>query len=185
MVVANVTTASQLFHLLRRQALQLPVKPLVLLTPKRYLRGREAYSPVKDLTGGSFHEVLDDPSVDPAKVRRIIMASGKLGLDLLSTRADQGAADVAVVRVEQLYPWPKAEIRATLERYPAAKDIVWAQEEPANMGAWTFVSGRVPELAAGRSVTCVARPPSGSPATGSHALHELEQRDVLARALGA
>jgi 2-oxoglutarate decarboxylase len=182
--VANVTTAGQLFHLLRRQVL-LPVsKPLVLFTPKRYLRGREAYSPVEELTDGAFKEVIDD-DVPASKVRRVVFASGKVALDLLVARQERGLDDVAVVRVEQLHPWPKEQLIAVLTRYDRATEVVWAQEEPANMGAWDFVRDRLGAVVAdGRTVAHVARPPSGSPATGSHTLHELEQADILDRALG-
>jgi multifunctional 2-oxoglutarate metabolism enzyme len=182
--VANVTTAGQLFHLLRRQVL-LPVsKPLVLFTPKRYLRGREAYSQVDALTSGAFKEVIDD-AVPPSTIRRVVLATGKVALDLLVARDQRGLDDVAVVRVEQLYPWPKERIAAVLSRYDQATEVVWAQEEPANMGAWDFVRDHLGGLIANwQSYGHVARPPSGSPATGSHTLHELEQADILERALG-
>ena len=184
MRVANVTTAAQLFHLLRRQVLLPASKPLVLFTPKRYLRGREAYSQAEELTDGAFREVIDD-SVPAEEIRRVVFATGKVALDLLVARHDRGIKDVAVVRVEQLYPWPKEQIAAVLARYDRATEVIWAQEEPANMGAWDFVRDRLGALAGdGRTFAPVARPPSGSPATGSHTLHELEQADILQRALG-
>ena len=190
--VANVTTAGQLFHLLRRQAHQAVPKPLVLLTPKRYLRAREAYSPASELAEGSFHEVLDDPDLVVAglgsaaggpSVRRVVLATGKVSLDLMGARRERNVSGVAVVRVEQLYPWPEEQLAGVLARYPEA-DLVWAQEEPANMGAASFVASRLSALAGGRPVSVVARVASGSPATGSHTLHELEQRDIMDRALG-
>jgi multifunctional 2-oxoglutarate metabolism enzyme len=182
--VANVTTAAQLFHLLRRQVL-LPVsKPLVLFTPKRYLRGREAYSRVDELISGAFKEVIDD-DVPTSTVHRVVLAAGKVALDLLVARDERGLDGVAVVRVEQLYPWPQEQIASALSRYDQATEVIWAQEEPANMGAWDFVRDRLGGLVTnGRSYGHVARPPSGSPATGSHTLHELEQADILERALG-
>jgi multifunctional 2-oxoglutarate metabolism enzyme len=182
--VANVTTAGQLFHLLRRQVL-LPVsKPLILFTPKRYLRAREAYSSVEELAHGAFMEVIDD-TVPASSVRRVVFATGKVALDLLVARQERGLDDVAVVRVEQLYPWPKEQVAAVLARYAQATEVVWAQEEPANMGAWDFVRDRLGGGPTnGRTVVHVARPPSGSPATGSHTLHELEQADIVERALG-
>jgi 2-oxoglutarate dehydrogenase E1 component len=188
MCIANVTTAGQLFHLLRRQVLQPAMKPLVLFTPKRYLRAREAYSSVEELTGGAFQEVIDDPEADPDKVRRLVLASGKMALDLGIARAERQVATAAVVRVEQLYPWPEARVASILERYPAVTTVVWAQEEPANMGAWPSVRDwLVPSrlVAADRQleVETVARHASGSPATGSHTLHELEQADIVTRAL--
>jgi 2-oxoglutarate decarboxylase len=182
--VANVTTAAQLFHVLRRQVYRVSSKPLVLFTPKRYLRAREAYSPVEELTSGAFREVIDDPVARPDEVRRVVLASGKVGLDLLVARNQAGTAHVAVVRVEQLYPWPGQQIQAAISGYPSAREIVWAQEEPANMGAWGFVRDRLSEIVGGRqTLWCIARPASGPPATGSHTLHDLEQADILHRAL--
>ncbi|HMC38068.1 MAG TPA: thiamine pyrophosphate-dependent enzyme, partial [Acidimicrobiales bacterium] len=184
--VADVTTASQLFHLLRRQVLRGVRKPLVLFTPKRYLRGREAYSPASEFVAGHFQEVLDDPAVaDPDAVRRVVLATGKVALDVLKARAGAGREDVAVVRIEQLHPWPAEQLARTVSRYERASDVVWVQEEPANMGAATFVRDRLEAMFADDfRVARVARVASGSPATGSHAMHELEQADLLERALG-
>jgi 2-oxoglutarate dehydrogenase E1 component len=182
--VANVTTAAQLFHVLRRQVYRASSKPLVLFTAKRYLRAREAYSPAEELSAGAFREVLDDPLARPEEVRRVVLASGKVGLDLLVARNEADRADVAIVRVEQLYPWPGQQIGAVVAAYPSATEVVWAQEEPANMGAWEFVRDRLGEIVGGRqSLVRVARAASGSPATGSHTLHDLEQADILQRAL--
>ena len=114
--MANVTTAAQLFHIMRRQVYQSSRRPLVLFTPKRYLRGREAYSRVAELTDGSFHEVIDD-TVPADEVRRVVLATGKVALDILVARESKGVNDVAVVRVEQLYPWPAEQIEAALSRY--------------------------------------------------------------------
>jgi len=208
--VANVTTAAQLFHLLRRQTYQTLPKPLVLFTPKRYLRAREAYSEATELAEGAFHEVLDDPDVegngpapdggarlreepgagdlrrakiDGETVERLVIATGKFALDLLLARRERASQVAAVVRAEQLYPWPAGQLAALLTRYPNA-DLVWAQEEPANMGAAQFVAPRLAQLAGGRPFGVVARPESPSPASGSHTMHELEQADLLERALG-
>jgi 2-oxoglutarate dehydrogenase E1 component len=185
MQVANVTTAAQLFHLLRRQVLRSARKPLVVLTPKRYLRGREAYSPVSEFTLGHFNPVLDDPGVsDRDAVRRLVLASGKIALDTMQARAKPGRADVAVLRVEQLYPWPAEQIVATVSGYEAAEEVVWLQEEPANMGAYSFVRDRLDTLFRDDyRLSGLSRVASGSPATGSHAMHELEQEDLLTRAL--
>ena len=129
-------------------------------------------------------EVIED-TVPASSVRRVVFATGKVALDLLVARQERGLDDVAVVRVEQLHPWPKEQVAAVLARYAQATEVVWAQEEPANMGAWDFVRDRLGGGAtSGRTVTHVARPPSGSPATGSHTLHELEQADIVERALG-
>ncbi len=187
MQVADVTTAAQLFHLLRRQVQRSAPKPLVLFTPKRYLRGREAYSSAEELASGHFREVLDDSGGrDPSAVRRVVLATGKVALDALVARDKADVVDVAVVRVEQLHPWPAEQIRAAIERYEGAEDVVWLQEEPANMGAWGFVRDRLAGLVGSDLVVQnVSRVASGSPATGSHAMHELEQADLLERALGA
>jgi 2-oxoglutarate dehydrogenase E1 component len=186
MCVANVTSASQLFHVIRRQVHQTVRKPLVLFTPKRYLRAREAYSSVEELTTGGFREVIDDCVVEPGKVRRVVLASGKVALDILGARIDRDVGDVAVVRVEQLYPWPKHQIASVLSRYPVATEAVWAQEEPANMGARRFAGEQLAEVVGEKCrMTHVARGSSGSPATGSHTLHDLEQADILDRVLGA
>jgi 2-oxoglutarate dehydrogenase E1 component len=182
--VADVTTAAQLFHVLRRQLHRGDRKPLVLFTPKRYLRGREAYSSVAELVDGHFVEVLDDPFVPAGPIRRVVLATGKVALDAISARGGADGAEVAIVRVEQLYPWPEAQLRDVLGRHPGAAELVWLQEEPENMGAWNFVRERLRDVVGESArLRCVARVASGSPATGSHAMHELEQADLLARAL--
>jgi 2-oxoglutarate decarboxylase len=182
--VANPTTSAQLFHLVRRQVHRSAKRPLVIFTPKRYLRAREAYSKADEFTSGHFREVLDDPSVDdPASVRRVILASGKMALDAMGHRANEGIVGTAIVRVEQLYPWPEDQIADILARYEHADDVVWLQEEPENMGAWTFVHGRLHRLLRDDfSLRHVSRVASGSPATGSGAIHQLEHQDLLARA---
>jgi 2-oxoglutarate dehydrogenase E1 component len=183
--VTDPTTSAQLFHLLRRQVHRTVKKPLIVLTPKKYLRAREAFSPVEEFTDGHFHEVLDDPAVsDQAKVRRVILATGKVALDLMVARAKQGIDNVAVVRVEQLYPWPEDQIVDALAGYEQATEVFWVQEEPENMGAWTFAHSRLHRILRDDfTLLHVSRAPSGSPATGSHSLHELEQADLLDRAL--
>jgi 2-oxoglutarate dehydrogenase E1 component len=186
MQVADVTTAAQLFHLLRRQVLRSTRKPLILFTPKRYLRGREAHSPASEFARGHFREVLDDTGVaDPDAIRRVILATGKVALDALGARARAGRTDIAVVRVEQLHPWPADQLAGVVAGYPRADTVLWLQEEPENMGAWNFVRDRLHSLlGADYRLQRVSRVASGSPATGSHAMHELEQADLLARALG-
>jgi 2-oxoglutarate dehydrogenase E1 component len=185
--VADVTTAAQLFHLLRRQVLRSTRKPLILFTPKRYLRGREAYSPTSAFTAGHFREVLDDPEIAESErdgVRRVVLATGKVALDTLVARAKTGRKDVAVVRVEQLHPWPGEQIAAVVSAYERAGEVVWLQEEPENMGAATFVRDRLESMfGPDYRVSRVSRVASGSPATGSHSMHDLEQADLLDRAL--
>jgi 2-oxoglutarate dehydrogenase E1 component len=182
--VVNATTSAQYFHLLRRQMVRDVRKPLVVFTPKSLLRARQARSPIEDLTHGSFEEVLDDPRVaDPALVRRVVLCSGKVGQEALAER-DKRGAPVAVVRVEQLYPWPYDQLDAVVARYPGASEIVWLQEEPANMGAWAFAQDRLTERFAGtHTVLRVSRYESGSPATGSHTIHVQEQEAILDAAL--
>jgi 2-oxoglutarate dehydrogenase E1 component/2-oxoglutarate decarboxylase len=186
MQVADVTTAAQFFHLLRRQVLRSSPKPLVVFTPKRYLRARETYSQAADFAGGHFQEVLKDGDLaDQEAVRRVVLATGKVAVDLTSARARSGRSDVAVLRVEQLYPWPADQIVAAVADYPRAEAVVWLQEEPENMGGWGFVRDRLADLLGSDFyIDRVTRVASGSPATGSHALHELEQANLLARALG-
>ncbi|MBO0693612.1 MAG: multifunctional oxoglutarate decarboxylase/oxoglutarate dehydrogenase thiamine pyrophosphate-binding subunit/dihydrolipoyllysine-residue succinyltransferase subunit, partial [Acidimicrobiaceae bacterium] len=183
--VTDVTTAAQLFHLLRRQVIRPTRKPLVVFTPKRYLRGREAFSKVQDFASGSFREVLDDPgTLDRDRVNRVVLATGKVALDAVVARDGRGLRDIAVVRVEQLYPWPGDQIAATIAGYPSAREVVWLQEEPENMGAWSFVRDRLADLVPNQlRLAHIGRVASGSPATGSHAMHDLEQEDLLHRAL--
>src|SRR5262249_46574803 len=138
MRVANVTTPAQYFHLLRRQMEGAERKPLVVMTPKSLLRHPKAVSPLPDFWTGTFQPVIDDPSVNPAEARRIVFCSGKVFYDIAKARDDAGRKDVAVVRLEQLNPFPAKELAALIARYPAA-DLVWAQEEARNMGGWVFV----------------------------------------------
>jgi 2-oxoglutarate decarboxylase len=182
--VVYPTTAAQYFHVLRRQSKALTRKPLICFTPKRYLRMPQGRSHVDDLTSGAFHETLDDPStdLDPSSVRRVLLCSGKLGHELIGRR-DETGAPVAVVRVEQLYPWPEEQLLAILDRYPAAEQVWWVQEEPANMGAWSFVHARLHRILRDRvELRHIARPTSPSPASGSLTVHEREQEQLLAGA---
>jgi 2-oxoglutarate dehydrogenase E1 component len=182
--LANATTAAQYFHLLRRQIARDVRKPLVVFTPKSLLRARAARSPIEDLTRGHFQEVLDDPGAgDPAAVRRIVLCSGKIGQEALAER-DTREAPVAVVRLEQLYPWPYDQLSDAVARYPDARELVWLQEEPANMGAWAFAQDRLAErFADSHTVVRVSRYESGSPATGSHTIHLQEQDAIIDTAL--
>jgi 2-oxoglutarate decarboxylase len=181
--VAQPTTAAQYFHLLRRQMHRDVRKPLIVMTPKALLRAKAASSPAEAFTSGSFQEVLGDPRA-PEGVRRVLLCSGKVAYDLLSRR-DQDKAPVAVVRVEQLYPWPQEQIREQLARYPGAQQVMWVQEEPENMGAWTFVHNRLHRLLgeSGLRLGHVSRFESASPATGRKAIHEQEHAQLLDKAL--
>jgi 2-oxoglutarate dehydrogenase E1 component len=178
--VCYPTTAAQYFHMLRRQVRRDFRKPLVVMTPKQPLRMKESRSPIADLVTGSFEEILDDPTVtDKSKVTRIVLCTGKVAWDVMSERAKRNA-NVAVVRVEQLYPFPIAGLREIMSRYPSAKQMVWVQEEPENMGAWRFVDAIVwPVKNEGYDWRHVARVESGSPATGSKAIHDQELADLM------
>lgn len=205
--VANCTLPAQYFHLLRRQALLEQRRPLVVMTPKSLLRHPKAKSTLGDLTTGTFHAVLDDPAIDdPGEVRRIVLCSGKIYYDLLAGRdqtidaaaplpasqAPPGGASrsrrdgrgIALVRVEQLYPFPAAELQRLLDRYANAKELVWAQEEPRNMGAWFFMEPRLEELiGATMPIRYVGRVERASPAEGYATDHETEQMRIVADAL--
>jgi len=178
--VAYPTTAAQYFHMLRRQVRRDVRKPLVVMSPKQPLRMKESRSPIDELTTGSFNEVLDDPFVaDRAAVTRVVLCSGKVAWDAMSERTKRNAA-VAVVRVEQLYPFPEAQINELLGRYPNAKQVLWLQEEPENMGAWHFVEHIIWRLKdRGYDLRHAARVESGSPATGSKAVHDQELADLM------
>lgn len=167
MTIARPTTPANHFHLLRRQAYARPRRPLVVFTPKAMLRLRDATSQVEDFTTGRFQTVIDDARIaDPSKVRRVLLHSGKVHYDLKAEITKRGIDDVALVRVEQLYPLPVDEINAIVDRYPEA-ELVWAQEEPLNQGAWPFVHLMLPRHLHGRTLKVVSRASSASPATGS------------------
>jgi 2-oxoglutarate dehydrogenase E1 component len=178
--VVNATTAAQYFHVLRRQMHREVRKPLVMFTPKQPLRMAQSRSKVSDLESGSFQEVLEDPSVaDPSAIRRVVFCSGKVAWDAMAER-DRRQAPVAVVRVEQLYPFPIDQMLAVLARYSNAREVVWLQEEPSNMGPWNFVEHRFWRVKEqGYDLRHVARVESGSPATGSKTVHDQELADLL------
>ncbi len=180
MQVCNATTAAQYFHLLRRQVHTERHTPLILFAPKQGLRMKQTRSPIDELTTGSFEEILDDPFVtDRDAVRRIVFGSGKVSWDAMAER-DKREAPVAVVRVEQLYPSPIDQLLKLLDTYPNARELVWLQEEPENMGAWAFVESRVWRVKErGYDLRHVARVESGSPATGSKTIHDQELADLM------
>jgi len=180
--VCNLTTPAQLFHALRRQVNRPWRKPLVILTPKSLLRHHEAVSTLDDLAEGAFQRVIPDAAVHPDGVKRILLCSGKVFYDLVAERRRLAREDVAIVRLEQYYPLSDALDRA-LSPYAPGTPLVWVQEEPRNMGAWYFLSARRDELVKGRHpLSLVSRPESASPATGSKAAHDLEQKMLLAAA---
>jgi 2-oxoglutarate dehydrogenase E1 component len=181
--VANATTSAQYFHLLRRQMHRTVRKPLVVFTPKSLLRAKQSRSPVEALTQGSFQELLDDTGVaDPAAVQRVVFCSGKVAYDLIARRDERSHA-AAIVRIEQLYPFPYQQASQLLARYPNATEVVWVQEEPDNMGPRSFVAERLwPLVPEGTKYRQVSRTGSGSPATGSHGIHVQEQSQLLDQA---
>jgi len=180
--VCNLTTPAQVFHVLRRQVLRSIRKPLVIMTPKSFLRVKE--STIDDLANGSFQRVIPDRAVDPKAARKVLLCSGKVYWDLHAARAKRGAMDVAIIRLEQLYPLSKAALAEALAPYPDGTPVVWVQEDPWNMGAWYFLAARLPGLLGARlPLSCVAREESASPATGSKASHDLEQLALLDEAL--
>ncbi|MBK5256659.1 MAG: hypothetical protein JJE39_11545, partial [Vicinamibacteria bacterium] len=185
--VAYPSTPASFFHLLRAQGRSRVKKPLVVFTPKSLLRAPHCVSTLRDLSDGRFMPVLGDLTVDPAMVRRVVITSGKVFYDLTKERESRGARDIAVVRLERYYPFPGAELAATLSTYPVTAEIVWAQEEPYNMGAWRFIrerflDGDVPGYQH-RVPGYAGRDASASPAPGSHKAHNKEQEDLLSKAL--
>jgi len=183
--VVNPTTPAQLFHLLRRQVLRRWRKPLVVMTPKSLLRHPKVVSPLDELTGGGFARIVADPVVPPARAAAILLCSGKVYYDLAAKRDELPRPDVAIVRLEQLYPLRDEQLREALAPYPPSARVVWVQEEPANMGAWRYLLARFGDRLAGRPLSAVCRPASASPATGWAALHRSEQQHLLKAAFDA
>ena len=182
--VAQPTTAAQYFHLLRSQVLREHPTPLIVFTPKSMLRAVQTRSPIEQFERGSFQTVLDDQMGEPNAVTRVVLATGKVAHEAFAHRDALGTASVAIVRVEQIYPWPEARLDQVLARYPQLDEIVWLQEEPENMGAWPFVHHQLHSQFRGQTMRHVARAESASPATGSGLVHTAEQADLLARAIG-
>lgn len=180
MQIVNCTTPANLFHLLRRQVYRPFRKPLVLFTPKSLLRHPACVSPIEDLTTGGFKEVIDDEFADPMKVERVVFTSGKVYYELIEERERLKTERVAIIRIEQIYPYPEEQIKVMVDKYSNASRFLWVQEEPANMGAWPFIMRHYKE----NDLLLVARPESGSPATGSSQLHNLRQKKILEKAFG-
>ena len=185
--IANPTTAAQYCHLLRRQVKRRWRKPLVVLTPKSLLREPLVMSPLEDFTGGRFQKVLPDYRGQRTGLSRILLSFGKVGVDLEKARQELGRDDIALIRIEQLYPFPHEEIQELLDSYPGKVPVYWVQEEPRNMGGWYFVKVKWDEfgLAANWPLTGVHRPESASPSTGSKKTHKLEQDELIRTALGS
>ncbi len=182
--IANPTTSAQYFHLLRRQALDASARPLVVMTPKGLLRLRDAATTLTELSEGSFRPVLDDPSADHDVVRRLILCSGKVYYDIAGHELRAAASWIAVGRVEQLYPYPTAAVAEVLASYPHLEEVVWAQEEPQNMGAWRATRHRLEEaLPQGVRLHYVGRPWRASPSEGYPTAHLREQDRIVREAL--
>ncbi|OGX86310.1 2-oxoglutarate dehydrogenase E1 component [Hymenobacter lapidarius] len=176
-VVANMTTPANFFHALRRQLTWSFRKPLVVMSPKSMLRNPLCVSPIEDFTSGSFREVIGDAFADAKKVKRVLLCSGKVYFDLLEEQRESKRTDVAIVRLEQLHPFPKKQLDAELAKYPKAK-LYWVQEEPENMGYWNYMLRYMRR----ELEDVIARKPSASPATGYNKIHVKEQKEVVARA---
>jgi 2-oxoglutarate dehydrogenase E1 component len=182
--IANCTTAAQYFHLLRRQALDATARPLVVMTPKGLLRLKQASSTLAELTEGRFQPVLDDPDVDREAVRRLVLCTGKLYYDLVGHEERRAASSVAIARIEQLYPFPVDAARELTASYPHLEELVWAQEEPQNMGAWRTIRHRLEAAAPeGVPVRYVGRPWRASPSEGYPTAHLIEQDRIAREAL--
>jgi 2-oxoglutarate dehydrogenase E1 component len=187
MQVCQPTTPAQIFHLLRRQMIRLFRKPLVILTPKSLLRNKEAVSSLDSLVKGSFQTVIpeQDAKVDAKKVKRLVACSGKVYYDLVAGRRDRELDDTAIIRIEQLYPFPHKAFETELKKYPNATQIVWCQDEPQNQGYWHYIGHHIAEgLKEGQRLTYAGRPASASPAVGYAEKHHAQQKELLVAALG-
>ena len=190
MQVCQPTTPAQIFHLLRRQMIRLFRKPLVILTPKSLLRHKEAVSDLKELANGTFETVIGDNigsiAAQAKGVKRVIACTGRLYYDLVASRREREVDDVAIIRVEQLYPFPHKAFEAEMKRYPAATAVAWAQDEPQNQGAWFYIQHHINELLKdGQKLSYAGRPASASPAVGYYDKHYAQLKDLLNAAFGS
>ncbi|MGA2364030.1 MAG: 2-oxoglutarate dehydrogenase E1 component [Steroidobacteraceae bacterium] len=186
MQVCVPSTPAQMFHMLRRQMLRSFRKPLIVMTPKSLLRHELSVSSLADLSQSSFANIIDEiDTIDAAQTQRVVFCSGKVYFDLLKARRQSGQRDIAIVRIEQLYPFPVEEYQGVLARYANATSLVWCQEEPQNQGAWFQIRHRLQDLAPSRLVFFAGRPAAAAPATGIQKLHEAEQRRLVETALNA
>ncbi len=186
MQIVQPTTASQIFHILRRQMVRNLRKPLVIMTPKSLLRAKDAASPLSEFTKGGFQTVIpENRELKADKVKRVIVCSGKVYYDLVRKREERGTDDVAILRVEQLYPFPHKVFAAEIKRYPNAVDVVWCQDEPQNQGAWFFVQHYIHEnMLEGQKLGYSGRTASASPAVGYSHLHQEQQKALVDGAFG-
>jgi 2-oxoglutarate dehydrogenase E1 component len=178
MTVANVTTPANFFHLIRRQLARPFRKPLVLMSPKSLLRHPLCVSSFEDFTKGSFKEIYDDATISNASnVKKVLFCSGKIYYELMAKREADKREDIAIVRLEQVYPFPKVQINALMEKYKAAK-FCWVQEESSNMGAWQFILTNLRN----NDIELISRKPSASPATGFKKQHAKESAEIMSKA---
>jgi 2-oxoglutarate dehydrogenase E1 component len=180
MQIINATTPANQFHALRRQLKRDFRKPMICFTPKKLLRYPACVSSLKDFTTGGFREVIDDTSVKAADVKKVVLCSGKIYYELMERKAQVESNDIAFVRVEQLYPFPQKQIDAILAQYKNAKEVMWVQEEPENMGAYTFVMKKLRHI----PLTFAGRKESASPATGYAKMHHEQSEQILAKVFG-
>ena len=186
MQIVQPTTASQIFHVLRRQMVRNLRKPLVIMTPKSLLRNKDATSPLSEFTRGGFQTVIGEvKEIKAEKVKRIVVCSGKVYYDLVKKREERGSDDVAIVRIEQLYPFAHKAFASEIKKYPNATEIVWAQDEPQNQGAWFFVQHYIHEnMLDGQKLGYSGRAASASPAVGYSHLHQEQQKALVDGAFG-
>jgi 2-oxoglutarate dehydrogenase E1 component len=184
--VCNLTTPAQYFHVLRRQVLRPYRKPLIIMAPKSLLRHPVATSPLSAFTQGRFQHIIPDVTVkNYSKVRRVLLCTGKIYYELIAEREERGYNDVAILRIEQLYPLQIDELLEMLSVYPEGTPLVWVQEEPRNMGAWVYMNRELPGFLSGSFTwSCASRPLSASPAVGSLGRHKREQARLMADAFG-
>jgi 2-oxoglutarate dehydrogenase E1 component len=175
MTIANPSNPASLFHLLRRQVIRPFRIPLVVFTPKSLLRHPECVSSLEDLSEGSFLEIIDDPSTDPEQVKRVVFCWGKMYYDLLKPKREWDTRDIALIRIEQMFPFPHERMKTILKKYPNAILHIWCQEEPENMGAWRFIRNEVPYI----NWIPVCRKASGSPASGLNRIHQITQQEII------
>ncbi len=179
--IANCSTPASFFHILRRQLYRNFRKPLIIFTPKSLLRHPQCVSPISHFTNGGFQELIDDNNADPAKVERVIFCTGKIYYDLLEEKLKNNKTNIAIVRVEQIYPIPHTQWRAIKKKYVNSQHWLWVQEEPENMGAWTFLSRHINYIPL---ILFAARSASGSPATGSSKVHKSGQQKIIEKSMG-
>jgi 2-oxoglutarate dehydrogenase E1 component len=178
MIVANPTTPANFFHLLRRQVSWPFRKPCIVFSPKSLLRHPAVISPIKEFTDGAFNEVLDDAGATAKDVKRVVLCSGKIYYDLLEVQQKKKIKEAAIVRIEQLHPFPEKQLGAVLKKYKNAK-LIWVQEEPANMGCLSYIQRMMPK----QDIEYISRKASASPATGYSKVHKAEQEKIVNQAL--